>query len=1475
MKHTKHQGSVGELPHIIAASEIFDCPVTVVEGKDYTYVGQGRQGKEIVLQTTILNHRPHYDLLECRKFPVRSDFSYAMALGDEPVPDTAKVTPTPVNFTSPNSFGFRTMPPPHTQTTSFPAQTGEGAKPHPSQEKQKNTNTREWHTVTHKSKQHNLNSIMQQINFTTPLQNKFQLLNEHCPANKDIKVTCVKKGSEVCTKIKIIPHKQKPKTHKNQKGSGDILRLTDKGIKDQEILTLHSPRWTSKEHDEEGNGDDEHNIVALLPVTIKTAKVEGLLDTGAVVSVMEYALLKRTHPNIEISSTSRSLQAANKNKIKTYGTARVPFKIGKMEFSSVFYICKGISYDIILGNNFLKNAKAVLDYGAMLVTLSQKKERLRFRFGVPFRAIKSTTWDCPFQNLNVAEVYSGPKFVKSKVTIRIPARTIKWVKVAISPHNILQDTLFIGNPHLYRHNKILVSDFILKPGGHHFIQVINTGNSETQISPSQNLAVEDGHEHIFYDTCFPFNATTPVEDKSQTVKEFDFDINPNLDSVQMEKAKRLLEEFRDVFVSDVSELGVCRYPEVKIDYDTTKIVRRRNYRMSPDQEKFIENYIQKLLKSDLIEYCTSVYCTPILCVPKFSPDPARPQWRWVQDFRQINKLLKPIDYPVLSPDQIIDNTFGNKFHSVTDNCSGYSQLPLHPDSRDITAFDTPSGSRMRWKVLAQGLSTAPAIYAVAMDHLLMELKKGHKIMNYFDDTHLGSPTFSEHYVLLEQYLQLLRKFKIKLNIKKSTFFQHSVKLLGVQIDGTEIKILEKRVNAIRGMKAPANKDAVRSLLGVFGYNRRFIKNYVHKVAPLQNLMKDGVEFVWGSDQQRAFDQIKADLSNPPALRIFNPRANNRITCDASRVGLGVCYYQQCPNSKRYHPVAFASRKLKPSEKNLPIYYLECAALVYAFVQFHHYLQNINVETEVWTDHESLKALLGTKNPSGVLAKYVIYLSQYKFVIRYRKGKDNEADTLSRHPVDDPDTTLEELVDRRMADRVQADQLFPMANVQALTRLQSKTQTEELERIADINKAISDKLRVSPGNLESSVDLHTLQNDDKRIREITETLSTGSEVPGYRLINGVLYCSHNGKLLFVVPQNYITHILHEFHDMRGHTNQKYTKLAILSMFYWEKMAKDIGIYCKSCRYCQLHKSDRQKTGLLNPVIAKRPFENIACDFIGPFPLSKNKFQHACVIVDYFTKFMVTIPVRTTDAITAVRCLEFFTLRFGVPASFTSDGASYFNSETFDLALQKFQIKGRHFRRTPHCNGQVEKSIMKLKNNLAQLLLEFQSSWDDYLDLSTFMYNVSFHNTIKTTPFRAVHGYNPVTPGILQLFSGAESDTDINAKLKKHRELIKDLRVRIRTQQNLCKKYYDKNRQFSQFKVGQPVKIRNESDERGFPKKKKIWRGPFKIVGKRSDRFYFVLTRVGSSTGKSTRIVKEYHVRNIRPYFKRPKVLRVQN
>lgn len=74
------------------------------------------------------------------------------------------------------------------------------------------------------------------------------------------------------------------------------------------------------------------------------------------------------------------------------------------------------------------------------------------------------------------------------------------------------------------------------------------------------------------------------------------------------------------------------------------------------------------------------------------------------------------------------------------------------------------------------------------------------------------------------------------------------------------------------------------------------------------------------------------------------------------------------------------------------------------------IQNRNVETTVITDHESLRTLLSAKRPTGVLAKYIMFLAQYSFKIKYRKGSNNEADTLSRHPVDEPNVTVEELVD---------------------------------------------------------------------------------------------------------------------------------------------------------------------------------------------------------------------------------------------------------------------------------------------------------------------------------------------------------------------------------------------------------------------------------------------------------------------------------
>lgn len=61
-------------------------------------------------------------------------------------------------------------------------------------------------------------------------------------------------------------------------------------------------------------------------------------------------------------------------------------------------------------------------------------------------------------------------------------------------------------------------------------------------------------------------------------------------------------------------------------------------------------------------------------------------------------------YPLRRVDEILDGLGRAKSFSVIDLFAGFCQIPLEPDSRDITSFSTSEGS-FRWKVLPFGLNT--------------------------------------------------------------------------------------------------------------------------------------------------------------------------------------------------------------------------------------------------------------------------------------------------------------------------------------------------------------------------------------------------------------------------------------------------------------------------------------------------------------------------------------------------------------------------------------------------------------------------------------------------------------------------------------------------------------------------------------------------------------------------------------------------
>ena len=95
-----------------------------------------------------------------------------------------------------------------------------------------------------------------------------------------------------------------------------------------------------------------------------------------------------------------------------------------------------------------------------------------------------------------------------------------------------------------------------------------------------------------------------------------------------------------------------------------------------------------------------------------------------------------------------------------------------------------------------------------------------------------------------------------------------------------------------------------------------------------------------------FDELKKKLVSAPVFTIPSGSGGFVVYSDESHQGLG------CVLVKHGKVVAYASRQLKPYEKNYPTHDLELETVVFALKIWRHYLYS---ETcEIYTYHKNLK-----------------------------------------------------------------------------------------------------------------------------------------------------------------------------------------------------------------------------------------------------------------------------------------------------------------------------------------------------------------------------------------------------------------------------------------------------------------------------------------------------------------------------------------
>ena len=158
------------------------------------------------------------------------------------------------------------------------------------------------------------------------------------------------------------------------------------------------------------------------------------------------------------------------------------------------------------------------------------------------------------------------------------------------------------------------------------------------------------------------------------------------------------------------------------------------------------------------------------------------------------------------------------------------------------AFQTRYG-HYEFLVMLFGLTNALASFMDLMNRVFHEYLDHFAIM-FIDDILIYSKSQEEHEEHLRIVLQILREGKLYAKLKKCEFWLNQVVFFGHVIPKDGITVGPNKIEAVVNWDRPTNVSEVRSFLGRACYYRRFVEGFSCIVAPLTQLTRKNVKFVW-------------------------------------------------------------------------------------------------------------------------------------------------------------------------------------------------------------------------------------------------------------------------------------------------------------------------------------------------------------------------------------------------------------------------------------------------------------------------------------------------------------------------------------------------------------------------------------------------------------------------------------------------------
>ena len=895
----------------------------------------------------------------------------------------------------------------------------------------------------------------------------------------------------------------------------------------------------------------------------------------------------------------------------------------------------------------------------------------------------------------------------------------------------------------------------------------------------------------------------------------------------------------------------------------------RNIPIPPGIREKVIDLLKTKINAGVYEPSQSAYRSRWFCVLKKNG-----KLRIVHDLQPLNKVSLRDAGLIPIVDDFVESFAGHQCYTVFDLFWGFDARKLHPNCRDLTAFLTPLGL-LRLTSLPMGYTNAPTEFQKCTSFVLQD-EIPHVANVFIDDLPIkgpksiypddeGNPQVLEENSGIRRFI-----WEHAVDVHR---VMHRIKHVGATFSATKIQIClpdvlivgqrcvpdgrlpdTEKVSKILNWPIPTTVKEARGFMGLCGTVRIWILGFSTLARPITSLWKKDAPFIWGEEQDQAFNTLKERICSAPAMRSINYASPNPVilSVDSSFIAVGFIL-SQIDEEGRRRPARYGSLPMDEVASRYSQPKLELYGLYRALRHFR--LHIIGVKTlYVEVDAKYIKGMLNEPDlqPNATINRWIQGILLFDFtLIHVPANKFKGPDALSRRPLaddeeiePDEDSWLDEIA------------LFTGTSQERYRHLSTTpTPPYHATSLPSVLMSGSDQEQILLDIFEFLTTLKAphFQKANQRKKFVNRATK-------FFVRNGHMFKRLPARppLLVVFNSTKRLSILTSAHEELGHKGEQATFETIHYRFYWPHLYTDVKHHVQSCHDCQIRNVKKMHI----PITISTPatiFLKLYINII-KMPLAHG-YQNLVLARDDLLHY---VEGRALHSPSAKAMSAFFWediyCRYGAIGQIVTDNGPEVHG-AFEQLLKRMDIP--QIKISPYnsqANGVVERGHFNIREALVKSCKKKITEWPDKVPQTLFAENITTSRVTGFSPFYLLHGVHPVLPFDLTeatfMVEGFHANMDpvdfLTLRIRQLERRPEDLehaaqtlrQARFKSKDQFERKFHLRLHHTS-FKPGDLVWIRNTRIEKELNRKTKPrYLGPFVVDHKTKGGSYVLREMTGT-------------------------------